>query len=184
MTATAFIDDPILNPASVPAEVLNLVPAPGPAAGRVATATAPRTSGAHSGLGQESWLNSGVTCSPMQPTRGVGRVGVGVVQLDPMVEIYRRRRFALALALTAAILVVTQLLGIGLTSFGPAHQGDESAPLVHVVKPGDTYPAIAASLGADDPIAAAGEIRAANGSADLVIGQRLVLDIDALEGFG
>ena len=97
-----------------------------------------------------------------------------------MVEVYRRRRFAVALVLTVLIIATTQLLGISLTSFGPAPQGDDSAPLVHVVRPGDTYAGIAATLGADDPVSFAADLRSANGQAELVVGQRLVVDLPDL----
>jgi len=93
-----------------------------------------------------------------------------------MVEVYRRRRFLVALALTIAILAVTQAMGISLTGFGASPAADEAVPVVHVVRPGDTYPAIAAELGADDPQAFAIELQRSNGGAQLVIGQRLMID--------
>lgn len=103
---------------------------------------------------------------------------------DPMVEIHRRRRFLAALALTVIILALSQALGISLTSFGPtpgtAAGGGEGVPIVHVVRPGDTYPGIAATLGVDDPQTGAVALVRANGGAELVVGQRLVIDPRAL----
>ena len=104
----------------------------------------------------------------------------GHPQLGDMVEVYRRRRFLVALALTVVIVAVSQMFGVSLTSFGGAQATDESTPVVHVVRPGDTYPGIAAGLGADDPQSFATELQQANGGADLVVGQRLVIDLGRL----
>lgn len=95
---------------------------------------------------------------------------------ERMVEIHRRRRFLVALVLTVVIVAVSQAFGISLTSFGPTPGSDESVPIVHVVRPGDTYPGIAATLGVDDPQAFTAELVRANGGAELVVGQRLVID--------
>lgn len=146
MTATAFINDPVLDLAT----------------------------------DDDRWLSSGAHRPRLQLIEGAGQVQVPVATVDPMVEIYRRRRFAIALAITAVLLVATQLLGVSLTSFGPTPQADDSAPLVHVVGPGDTYAGIAAELGADHPQSFASELRLANGDAELTIGQRIVVDLPGL----
>lgn len=101
-------------------------------------------------------------------------------------EQYRRRRFFAVLALTIAVLAATQLMGVSLTAFDPladpaAVSAADEAPLVHVVRPGDTYGAIAASLGATSPVAAADALRQANGRAELAVGQRLVVDRTLLD---
>jgi len=112
---------------------------------------------------------------------GPGDSPLTVSAVEPGVEIYRRRRFMAALALTAIVLLAAQLAGLSLTSFGPVSDGVEaSTPVVHVVAPGDTYGAIAASLGADDPQAFALTLQAANADAELIAGQRLVVDRAAL----
>lgn len=152
MTATAFADDPILQR---PTESVD------------------RT-------GAAAWLDPAAGRPRLQLIEGAGHVDVPAPRIDPMVEVYRRRRFAVALALTVLIIAATQALGISLTSFGPAPQADDSAPLVHVVRPGDTYAGIAATLGADDPATFADELRSANGQAELVVGQRLVVDLPGL----
>ena len=133
-----------------------------------------------------AWSTSSTWSTPstrpqLQVIEGAAQVDVPAARIDPMVEVYRRRRFALALALTAVILVVTQLAGISLTSFGPtATTTDESTPLVHVVRPGDTYAGIAADLGAEHPQSFALELERANGFAELTVGQRLVVDLPGL----
>ncbi|MEM7092550.1 MAG: LysM domain-containing protein [Actinomycetota bacterium] len=125
-------------------------------------------------------IEGGAVAAPAVPARRSG-----AVTLDPMAETYRRRRFAVALALTAIILLATQLAGISLTSFGStAPVVDETAPQVHVVRPGDTYAGIAAELGADRPVEFGAELRTANGGGELAVGQRLVVNLDALSGLG
>jgi len=73
--------------------------------------------------------------------------------------------------------------GISLTSFSAAPAGvgsqglvETDAPVVHVVLPGDSYAAIAADLGATNAAGAGEQLRIANGGAELVVGQRLVVD--------
>jgi hypothetical protein len=44
-----------------------------------------------------------------------------------------------------------------------------------VVLPGDSYAAIAADLGAVNPVAAGEQLRVANGGSELVVGQRVVV---------
>lgn len=126
------------------------------------------------------WLTSSAHGPRLELIEGAGQIQVPDAAIDPMVEVYRRRRFAIALALTAVILLLTQLSGVSLTSFGPTPQIDDSAPLVHVVRPGDTYAGIAAELGADHPQSFASELRAANGGAELNTGERIVVDLPGL----
>lgn len=96
------------------------------------------------------------------------------------VELYRRRRFIVGLALSACLLIVAQFAGLSLTGFGDSSAAlvgaAESQPIVHVVLPGETYAGIAASLGADEPVAAAERLASANGNATLQTGERLVVD--------
>lgn len=93
------------------------------------------------------------------------------------VEIYRRRRFLALLAVTVLVLSVAWTAGLSVTSFASAPAGivGESAPVVHVVLPGDSYAAIAADLGAVSPVAAGEQLRVANGGSELVVGQRVVV---------
>ena len=92
------------------------------------------------------------------------------------VEVYRRRRFLTLVAVTAMVLAIAWASGISVLSFGDASAVAASeAPAVHVVLPGDSYAAIAADLGATNPVAAGEQLRVANGGAELVIGQRLVV---------
>lgn len=94
------------------------------------------------------------------------------------VEIYRRRRFFALLAVTALVLVAAFTAGIPVTGFATtAPNAHPDQPRVHVVVPGDSYGAIAAELGAADPVVAAAALRAANGGGELVVGQRLVVDL-------
>jgi|GEM_PF-975148 len=99
------------------------------------------------------------------------------------VEMYRRRRFLALLAITAMMLGIAWAAGISLTSFSAAPAGvgsqglvETDAPVVHVVLPGDSYAAIAADLGATNAAGAGEQLRIANGGAELVVGQRLVVD--------
>lgn len=108
---------------------------------------------------------------------GAQIAAVPVPAADPIVEMYRRRRFMALLALTAAVLLVAQLAGLSVTSFGPLSTAvDATSPVVHVVAPGDTYGGIAASLGAEDPQSFALVLQDTNANAELVVGQRLVVD--------
>lgn len=96
------------------------------------------------------------------------------------VEVYRRRRFFALLAVTALVLVGAWLAGISVTDFTTAApSADPAQPSVHVVMPGDSYGAIAAELGAADPVATGAALRTANGGGELVVGQRLVVDVAA-----
>jgi LysM repeat protein len=155
MTATAFANDPVLdlpNPFDAP-------------------------------LASEAAMDRWFDRPHLEVIEGAVHVDVPAAQVDPMVEVYRRRRFAIALALTAVVLLVSQLAGLSLTSFGPTSTAtDESTPVVHVVRPGDTYAGIAAELGVDHPQSFASELQAANGFAELTVGQRLVVDLSGLTG--
>lgn len=97
-----------------------------------------------------------------------------------LIEVYRRRRFLAALALTVIVVAVAWASGLSLTSFGATPTATDEIPAVHVVGVGDTYPSIATELGADDPNEFAETLRAANGGAELAPGQRLVVNLDAL----
>lgn len=130
-------------------------------------------------LDHDRWLEPASGRPRLELIEGAGRVEVPAGALRPDVELHRRRRFLVATALSVVIVVVSQLMGVSLTSFGPiAETRDDSAPLVHVVRPGDTYAGIAATIGADDPNQAAITLRSANGGAELVVGQRMVIDTD------
>lgn len=96
-----------------------------------------------------------------------------------MVEVYRRRRFIAALAVTAIVIALAWAAGLSITSFGAAASSTDGIPVVHVVSVGDTYPSIATELGVDDPTVFAETLRAANGQAELVPGQRLVVNLAA-----
>ena len=75
-----------------------------------------------------------------------------------------------------------QVFGISITSFGGlSTDATDTAvtPAVHVVRPGDTYVGIAVELNADQPTVVADALRAANGNADLVVGERLVVHLAA-----
>lgn len=98
------------------------------------------------------------------------------------VEVYRRRRFIALVAFTLAVLIATQLVGISLFSLSPgaAPASDSAIPAVHIVRPGDTYAAVAAEFGAANPVAVAPVLRAANGGSELEVGQRLVVDLSTL----
>lgn len=97
-------------------------------------------------------------------------------------------------AVTALVLAVAWAAGISITSFSGTSAGAGDAvlqtqlqagvPAVHVVLPGDSYAAIAADLGAANAVAAGEQLRMANGGADLVIGQRIVVDAGALSAAG
>ena len=157
MTATAFANDPVLD-----LHLIDTDPFAAPLASEAA---------------MDRWFGR----PHLEVIEGAAQVDVPAAQFDPMVEVYRRRRFAVALALTAILLLVSQLAGISLTSFGPtATTTDESTPIVHVVRPGDTYAGIAAELGADHPQSFAYELEQANGFAELTVGQRLVVDLPGL----
>lgn len=154
MTATAFALDPTLDDNTAPA---------------------------FSEPAMDRWFGEADGRPKLQVIEGAALVEVPAASIDPMVEVYRRRRFAVALALTAVILLVVQLTGLSLTSFGPTPStADASTPVVHVVRPGDTYAGIAADLGVDDPDAFASELRLSNGGGELVIGDRLVMSQSSL----
>jgi len=80
------------------------------------------------------------------------------------------------------VLAIAWAAGISIMSFGGAATtaAVSDGPAVHVVLPGDSYGAIAADLGIANPAVAADAIRAANGGGELVVGQRLVLDVASL----
>ena len=100
----------------------------------------------------------------------------------PSVEVYRRRRFLALLAVTVMIVGIALAAGVSLTSFStaPAAAASDTTPPVHVVLPGDSYAAIAADLGAVNPVAAGEQLRIANGDSELTVGQRLVVDSSLL----
>lgn len=100
----------------------------------------------------------------------------------PSVEVYRRRRFVALLVATVLILAVAWSTGMPMADFGgaPVPAVDPGQPTVHVVAPGDSYGAIASSLGAADPVGVADQLRAANGGGELMVGQRLVIDVAAI----
>jgi hypothetical protein len=102
------------------------------------------------------------------------------------VEVFRRRRFLALVAITVLVLGIAWVAGISVMSFsGPtAGVGADAAPAVHVVRPGDTYAAIATDLGVSNPIFAAEQLRAANGGIELIVGQRLVVDLATLTAAG
>lgn len=95
------------------------------------------------------------------------------------VEVIRRRRFVALMVVTTVIVAIAWLSGVSVTSFGGTAATDaasiDATPAVHMVLPGDSYAAIAASLGADNPVEAGQALQAANGGAELVVGQRLVV---------
>ncbi len=98
-------------------------------------------------------------------------------------ELFRRRRFFAALAITIAVLAIVWQTGLSLTSFPAAATAPADSlqtPAVHTVVPGDTYGAIASALGVDSPASFAEQLRVANGGGDLVVGQRLVIDLSAI----
>ena len=122
---------------------------------------------------------------------GCGRIIPATTTLAPgaSVEIYRRRRFFALIAITALVLGIAWAAGLSVTSFSaapasPALVDGQAAPLVHVVLPGDSYAAIAADLGATNPVVAGDQLRVANGGSELVIGQRLVVDASVLTVVG
>lgn len=172
MTATAFANDPVLDLHPVDSAPHGIRLASDP------LASDPLASDA----AMDRWFGRPHLEAPdLRVIEGAGQVDVPAAQIDPMVEVYRRRRFAVALALTAILLLVSQIAGVSLTSFGPtATTSDESAPVVHVVRPGDTYAGIAAELGADHPQSFAYELEQANGFAELMVGQRIVVDLPGL----
>ena len=105
---------------------------------------------------------------------------------DLSVEVYRRRRFLALLAATVFVLGVAWAAGVSVTSFStaPAAVASDVTPPVHVVLPGDSYAAIAADLGASNPIVAGDQLRLANGGGELVVGQRMVIDSALLSAGG
>jgi len=113
---------------------------------------------------------------------GYGAVVAAAQPVAPTVELYRRRRFLALVAVSALVLALAWAAGISVLSFGgtTAATATSDAPAVHVVLPGDTYGAIAADLGVANPAQAAEQLRAANGGADLVVGQRLVVNLASL----
>jgi hypothetical protein len=119
---------------------------------------------------------------------GYGRILPTTQPVTPTssVEIYRRRRFLVLLAATALVLSIAWAAGLSITSFASAPAGiaGESVPLVHVVLPGDSYGAIAADLGAVNPVAAGEQLRVANGGSELVVGQRVVVQAAVLAAVG
>lgn len=91
---------------------------------------------------------------------------------------YRRRRLA-AGALAVLLLVAAVVLASQLVGGSGAAELDRSRPVAElsvVVEPGDSVWSIAESLaGGDDVRPVVDAIVAANGGADLVVGERLVL---------
>lgn len=107
------------------------------------------------------------------------------------VEVYRRRRFLALVAITAMVLAIAWAAGVSVTSFSGESSGataqvssQTDIPVVHVVLPGDSYAAIASNLGAGNAVAGGEQLRIANGGAELVVGQRLVVDVAALSAAG
>lgn len=102
------------------------------------------------------------------------------------VEVYRRRRFLALVATTVLVLGIAWAAGISVVSFAAPTAGlaVDGAPAVHVVLPGDSYAAIAADLGVVNPVVAAEQLRAANGGSELIVGQRLVVDLATLTAAG
>jgi hypothetical protein len=96
------------------------------------------------------------------------------------VEVFRRRRFLALVAITVLVLGIAWAAGISVVNFSGPTAGADAAPAVHVVVPGDSYAAIASDLGVANPIAAAEQLRAANGGSELIVGQRLVVDLATL----
>lgn len=119
---------------------------------------------------------------------GYDRILPAVAPLAPpaSVEIYRRRRFLALVAVTALVLGIAWAAGISVTSFSgtQAAVANDAAPMVHVVLPGDSYGAIAADLGAANPVAAGEQLRIANGGGELIVGQRLVVGAAMLSAAG
>ncbi len=103
------------------------------------------------------------------------------VQADPH-AIIRRRQFVACVVLTIAVLLGAHLGGLSITSFpsvGSLDAGVTQAalPTVHVVAVGDSYGSIAAGLQQQAPLLTAEALRDLNGGAQLIPGQRLVLDL-------
>lgn len=196
MTATAFANDPVLDLHDLDSDPHSIPLASEAAMDRwfgrshldtatseISSATAP-AGAVHARAVHDDAAPGGNVQLVVLEGEGQG-AGASGAQFDPMVEVYRRRRFAIALALTAILLLVSQLAGISLTSFGPTSSTvDESTPVVHVVRPGDTYAGIAAELGADHPQSFASELEQANGFAELTVGQRLVVNLPGLSPAG
>ena len=163
MTATAFAFDPILDPTDLDSQrgVAPVVP------------VVPRR--------PELRLIEGDGFRHIVPPAATP-TATAVAPAPVSIEVYRRRRFLVLVAITALVLGIAWATGISVLSFGPASADvlTDAAPPVHVVLPGDTYAAIAADLGAADPVAAAELLRAANGGSELVVGQRVVIDPSAL----
>jgi len=120
-----------------------------------------------------------------------GNGGMGAAptrSLEPAVsiEVYRRRRFVAVAAATLVVFAIAWSLGLSALSLGTGatSAAAESMPAVHVVLPGDSYAAIASDLGVANPVAAAEQLRAANGGSELVVGQRLVVDLAAFGAAG
>ena len=91
---------------------------------------------------------------------------------------YRRRRFVAGLLLAAVVLAA--VLGVSWRS-GPAAGELDLRPVARhevVVQPGDTVWSIASGLaGGDDVRPVVDAIVAANGGAELVVGQRLAVTV-------
>jgi len=101
-------------------------------------------------------------------------------------EVIRRRRFFSLLAVSTLVFAIAWAGGVSVVSFGSATAASATgeAPAVHVVLPGDSYAAIAAGMGAANPIEAGEALRVANAGADLVVGQRILVDPARLDGAG
>lgn len=163
MTATAFALEPNLDPRTADCNVSDL-----------------------------DYLGNGGDVAPRRPQlrliegQGYSHVvprNVAQAPLRPAtsVEVYRRRRFFALVVVTIVVLAAAWASGISVLSFDPVTTASaEPVPAVHTVLPGDSYAAIAASFGAADPIAAAEQLRAANGGAELVTGQLLVVDLGSV----
>ncbi len=108
-----------------------------------------------------------------------------LAQTSP-VEMYRRRRFLALLAVTALVLSIAWAAGFSIISLSnvPVGVASEATPVIHVVLPGDSYAAIAADLGAANPVAAGEQLRVSNGGSELVVGQRVIVEAAVLSVVG
>jgi len=103
--------------------------------------------------------------------------------LEPTAEIYRRRRFLALLTVAVMVIGLAWMSGVSVATFGEgqaASSQTDVVPAVHVVLPGESYAAIAAELGAANPVAAGQQMKFENGGSELVVGQRLVVNAAVL----